>query len=146
VAGQRGARSGVSIQRVRFALAAACGPIGAADLGHLDPGGLQYPGQPRTVAGGPFHPGDHDGPKALGPPRGVVVAGLARREFSVCQGFTGIRDDSEMVAVQMGVGADDDARRCCHDGGVPSRWLIASGWVTPGGARRQHIDEELPGS
>ena len=44
------------------------------------------------------------------------------------------------------LGADDDARRCCHDGGVPSRWLIASGWVTPGGARRQHIDEELPGS
>ena len=76
VAGQRGARSGVGIQRVRFALAAACGPIGAADLGHLDPGGLQYPGQPRTVAGGPFHPGDHDGPKALGPPHGVVVAGL----------------------------------------------------------------------
>ena len=97
-----------------------------------------------TVSGSRTY--DHDGPKALGPPHGVVVAGLARREFSVCQGFTGIRDDSEMVAVQMGVGADDDTRRCCHDGGVPSRWLIASGWVTPGGARRQHIDEELPGS
>jgi hypothetical protein len=45
----------------------------------------------------------------LGPPHGVVVADRARRKFGVCHRFTGIGDDSEMVAVQMGVDADDDA-------------------------------------
>jgi hypothetical protein len=54
-------------QWVGFALAAACAPIRAADLGHLDARGLQDPGQARAVAGGAFYPGDRDGAKALGP-------------------------------------------------------------------------------
>jgi len=36
MAGQCGASRGVGVQRVGFALAAPRGPIGAADLGHLD--------------------------------------------------------------------------------------------------------------
>ena len=46
VAGQRGASGGIGVQRIGFALAAAGGPIRAADLGHLDARGLQDPGQP----------------------------------------------------------------------------------------------------
>ena len=69
---------------------------------------------------GPFYPGDRDGAKAAGPSERVVVACWARRELGVCQGFSGIRDDSQMVSVAMGISADDDARRCCHDGDVPS--------------------------
>jgi len=109
IAGQGGARGGVGVQRVGFAPAAARGPIRTADLGHLDPGGLQHPGQPRAVAGGAFHPGDRDDAKALRPPHGVVIAGWAGREFGVCQGFSGIGENRQMVSVQVGVGADDDA-------------------------------------
>ena len=120
VAGQRGTRGGIGVQWVGLALAAAGGPIRAADLGHLDARGLQDPGQARAVAGGPFYPGDHDDAETSGPSDRVVVAGWARRELSVCQGFSGVGDDSQMVSVAMGVGADDDAPRCCHDGDVPS--------------------------
>ena len=86
-----------------------CGPIRAADLGHLDPRGLEHPGQTRAVAGGAFHPGDRDHAEASRPSHRVVVAGWARRELGVCQELSGISDDSQMDGVQMGVGADDDA-------------------------------------
>ena len=109
MAGQCGARSGVGVQWVRFALAATCGPIRTADLGHLDARGSADPGQAGTVAGGPFHPGDRDGAKALGPSERVVITGWARRELGVCQGFSGVGDEGQMVSIAMGVGADDDA-------------------------------------
>lgn len=109
VAGQGGASSGMGIQRVRLALAAPCGPVGAADLCHLDSGGLQNPSQARTVTGGAFHAGDHNGPKPFGPSDPIVVACWVRRELGVRQGLPGIGNDSQMVGVRMGVGADDDA-------------------------------------
>ena len=93
----------------RICLAAAGGPIRAADLGHLDALGLQDPGQARAVAGGAFYPGDRDGAKTSGLSDRVVIAGWARRELGVCEGFSGVGDDCQMVGVAMGVGADDDA-------------------------------------
>jgi len=87
IAGQGGASGGVGIYRVGFAPAAACGPIGAAHLGHLDLRGLQHPGQARAVTRDAFHPGHLDGAKALGPPERGLIARWACREFGVCQGF-----------------------------------------------------------
>jgi hypothetical protein len=109
VAGQCSARRGVGVQRIGFTLAAACSPIGTADLGHFDSRGLEHPCQARAVAGGAFHPGNHDAAKALSPLHRGVVAGWTGREFGVCQGLPGIGDDRQMVSFQMGVGADDDA-------------------------------------
>ena len=48
VAGKGGASCGVGVQRVGFAFATACGPVGAIDLGHLDLCSLQHPGQTRS--------------------------------------------------------------------------------------------------
>ena len=110
VAGQCGASGGVGVQRIGFALAAPRGPIRAADLGHLDARGLKDPGQARAVTAGAFYPGDRDGAKAWGPSDRVVITRWVRWELGVCQGFSGIGDDSQMVSVPMGVGADDDAR------------------------------------
>ena len=109
VAGQGGASGGVSIQRVGLALAAPCRPIGAANLGHLDPRSLQRPGQARAVTAGAFHPGDHDAAKASGPSDRIVIAGRARRKFGICHELAGIGNDSQMIGVQMSVDADDDA-------------------------------------
>src|SRR6185312_1015049 len=89
VAGHRGTSGGIGVQWIGLALAAACGPSRAADLGHLDARGLHDPGQARTVARGPFYPGDHDGAETSGPSERVVVADWARRELGVCQGFSG---------------------------------------------------------
>jgi hypothetical protein len=54
------------------------------------------------------------------PPQRLTVARWTRRELAVCQGLSGISNDRQMDSVQMGIGADDDARGCCHDGDVPS--------------------------
>src|SRR5262249_53519598 len=78
---------GVGVQRVGLALAASCRAIRAADLGHLDDGGLQDLGQARAVTRRHFYSGDRDRAEAAGPRQCVRVAGWACRELAVCQRF-----------------------------------------------------------
>jgi hypothetical protein len=84
--------------------------VRAADLGHLDAGGLQDLGQARTVTRRPFYSGDRDRAEAAGPRQRVSVTGWTRRELAVCQRLSGVGDNGKMDGVQMGVHADDDAR------------------------------------
>jgi hypothetical protein len=94
--------------------------VGPADLGHLDVGSLQHPGQTRTVTGGALHPGDHDRTKVVDPRERSGVTSWTGWEFGVCQEFPGVGDDCYMDGVDLAAvltavpaGADnDDYGRC----------------------------------
>jgi hypothetical protein len=55
------------VQRIGFALAAPVLPVRAVHPGHPDPGRGDVPGQPGTVAAGPFDPDQADRGEALQP-------------------------------------------------------------------------------
>ena len=120
MAGQGRAGSCVGVEGIGLALAASPGPVGTVDLGHLDPGILQGAGQSGAVGAGALDPGAEYRPEALCPLHCQVVAGRAGGELRVSHGCSGLAERGEVDGVQMGVGADDDGPRCCHDGEVPS--------------------------
>jgi hypothetical protein len=88
--GRTGDQQGVDLVGrggVRLDRAAPRAAIRAADLGHLDTGGLQHSGQARAVTRRPFRPDDRDATETARPSQRVIVAARARRNSASANGF-----------------------------------------------------------